>query len=160
MAPVVEIWGVSSTSSWPLLPGLLWLSGIWHLTSSESEALIVKIGGVWSTHLWPLLALFLFLIDLVSLFNGISTLVGNLMPKQSFLEDQLRYYLTHSWRDKGFMPFPRLSVQDLIIQHFSFYPLKIELVSRARILEEAVGVLLRTWKMLKSACSSSALCKL
>ena len=39
----------------------------------------------------------------VSLFNGISTLAGYLMPKP---EEQW-YYLTHSWEDKGVHTFPK-----------------------------------------------------
>ena len=39
-------------------------------------------------------------IDLVSLFNGISTFVGYLMPKAILLEEHLWYYLTRSWEGK------------------------------------------------------------
>ena len=37
----------------------------------------------------------------MSLFNGISTFVGYLMPKQ------LWYYLTYRWEDKGVHTFPK-----------------------------------------------------
>ena len=41
----------------------------------------------------------------VSLFNGISTFMGNLMPKPS-LQKNRRFYLNQNWgKDKGFMPF-------------------------------------------------------
>ena len=43
---------------------------------------------------------------LVSLFNGISTFVGYLLTKNS--SDTL---LTHSWRDKGFIPFLKVLAQ-------------------------------------------------
>ena len=46
-----------------------------------------------SSFFWS--SLFVWLM-MVSLFNGISTFVGCLMPKE-----QLCYYLTHSWVDKG-----------------------------------------------------------
>ena len=38
---------------------------------------------------------------LVSLFNGISTFVGYLMPKPFFKKNSSGTYLTHSWEDKG-----------------------------------------------------------
>ena len=40
---------------------------------------------------------------LVSLFNGISTFVGYLMPKLFSLKN----YLTHYWEDKGVHTFPK-----------------------------------------------------
>ena len=42
------------------------------------------------------------MVGLISLFNGISTFVGYLMP-----EEQQWYYLTHSWEDKGVHTFPK-----------------------------------------------------
>ena len=56
----------------------------------------------------------------VSLFNGISTFVGYLMPKPSSEKNSSgAIYLTHSWEDKGFHTFPkgicqkvRISVDD------------------------------------------------
>ena len=44
---------------------------------------------------------------LVSLFNGISTFVGYLIPKAILLEEQYWYYLTHSWEDKGVHTFSK-----------------------------------------------------
>ena len=44
---------------------------------------------------------------LVSLFNGISTLFRLFNAKAILLEEQLWYYLTHSWEDKGFYTFPK-----------------------------------------------------
>ena len=47
------------------------------------------------------------MIGLVSLFNGILTLMGHLIPKPSLYKKQLWYYLTHSWKDKGVNTFPK-----------------------------------------------------
>ena len=44
---------------------------------------------------------------MVSLFNGISTLFRLFNAKAILLEEQLWYYLTHSWEDKGAHTFPR-----------------------------------------------------
>ena len=44
---------------------------------------------------------------LVSLFNGISTLFRLFNAKAILLEEQLWYYLTHSWEDKGVHTFPK-----------------------------------------------------
>ena len=41
------------------------------------------------------------------LFNGISTLFGLFNVKAILLEEQLWYYLTHSWEDKGVHTFPK-----------------------------------------------------
>ena len=41
------------------------------------------------------------------LFNGISTLFRSFNAKAILLEEQKRYYLTHSWEDKGVHTFPR-----------------------------------------------------
>ena len=43
---------------------------------------------------------------LVSLFNGISTLFRLFNAKAILLEEKLRYYLNHSWEDKGVHTFP------------------------------------------------------
>ena len=40
-------------------------------------------------------------------FNGISTLCRLLNAKATLLEEQLWYYLTHSWEDKGVHTFPK-----------------------------------------------------
>ena len=44
---------------------------------------------------------------LVSLFNGISTLLKLFYAKAILLEEQLWYYLTYSWEDKGVHMFPK-----------------------------------------------------
>ena len=44
---------------------------------------------------------------LVSLFNGISTVFRLFNAKAILLEEQWRYYLTHSWEDKGVHTFPK-----------------------------------------------------
>ena len=44
---------------------------------------------------------------MVSLFNGISTLFRLFNAKAILLEEQLWYYLTHSWEDKGVHTFPK-----------------------------------------------------
>ena len=44
---------------------------------------------------------------LVSLFNGKSTLFRLFNAKAIILEEQQRYYLTHSWEDKGVHTFPK-----------------------------------------------------
>ena len=44
------------------------------------------------------------MISLVSLFNDISTFLDYLMP--IFVEEQLWYYLTHSWENKRVYIFP------------------------------------------------------
>ena len=44
---------------------------------------------------------------LVSLFNGISTLFRLFNAKAILLEEQLWYYLTHSWEDKGVHTLPK-----------------------------------------------------
>ena len=49
----------------------------------------------------------LFIDGLVSLFNGISTLFMLFNAKAIFQEEQLWYYLTHSWEDKGVHTFPK-----------------------------------------------------
>ena len=60
----------------------------------------------------------MFWICLVSLFNGISTFMGYLMPKPSSRKKQQWYYLTHSWWDKGVLiPFPRA----LVIKWMQYY---------------------------------------
>ena len=46
-----------------------------------------------------------YLLLLVSLFNGISTLFMLFNAKAILLEEQ--YYLTHSWEDKGVHTFPK-----------------------------------------------------
>ena len=43
---------------------------------------------------------------IVTLFNGISTLFRLFNAKAILLEEQLWYYLTHSWEDKGVHTFP------------------------------------------------------
>ena len=47
------------------------------------------------------------LIGLVSLFDGISTLFRLFNAKAILLEEQLWYYLTHSWEDKRVHTFPK-----------------------------------------------------
>ena len=82
---------------------------------------------------------FCYLICLVSLFNGISTFMGNSMPKLFFLEDQQWYYLNHSWVgvwNKGVHTFSKhislkvnlipwleieLSYFGAEVQHFHYY---------------------------------------
>ena len=44
--------------------------------------------------------------NLVSLFDDISTFVGYLIAKSILQEAQQWYYLTHSWEDKGVHTFP------------------------------------------------------
>ena len=48
------------------------------------------------------------LIGLISLFNGLSTIVGYLIPKPSFVEEHSWHYLTHSWRGKIIYIFPKV----------------------------------------------------
>ena len=43
----------------------------------------------------------------VTLFNGISTLFRLFNAKSILLEEQQRYYLTHTWEDKGVHTFPK-----------------------------------------------------
>ena len=45
--------------------------------------------------------------DLVSLFNGTSTLFRLFNAKAILLEEKLWYYLTHSWKDNGVHTFPK-----------------------------------------------------
>ena len=76
--------------------------------------------------------------DLASLFNGISTFVGYLMPKTW-------YYLTHSWEDKGIYTFPKgicpkvnvivrlefeLAYNDSTIHRFNHYTTRTPPVTR------------------------------
>ena len=42
------------------------------------------------------------------LFNHISNFVGYLMLISIIVEEPLEYYLTHSWTDRGCIPFPRV----------------------------------------------------
>ena len=73
------------------------------------------------------------------LFNGISTFLGNLMPKSILLEEQLGYDLTHNWDDKEVYNFPKgicqkvnvfarlefeLVYYDSVTQHFNHYAKK------------------------------------
>ena len=73
---------------------------------------------------------------LVSLLNGISTFVGYFNAKAILLEEQLWYYLTHSWEDKGVHTFPKsicpkvnliarlkyeLTYNDSTVHHFNHY---------------------------------------
>ena len=44
---------------------------------------------------------------LVSLFNGISTIFRLFNAKSILLEEQLGYYLSHSWENKGVHTFPK-----------------------------------------------------
>ena len=46
-------------------------------------------------------------LGLVSLFNGISTFIGYLMPKPFFFEGQYWYYLANSWGDEVVPTFPK-----------------------------------------------------
>ena len=48
-----------------------------------------------------------FRVGLVSLFNGISTFVGYLMPKPFSKKNSSGTILTHSWEDKGVHTFPK-----------------------------------------------------
>ena len=80
-------------------------------------------------------------IGLVSLFNGISTFMGYLQLFYFTIseEKQQWYFLTHSWKDKGFHNIPKgirpkvniiaqlefeLAYYDVTMQHISYY--KIE----------------------------------
>ena len=58
---------------------------------------------------WYLIAMLesIQLFGLVTLFNGISTLFRLFNAKAILLEEQLWYYLTHSWEDKGVHTFPK-----------------------------------------------------
>ena len=49
----------------------------------------------------------MFFFFLLLLFNGISTLFRLFNAKAILLEEQLWYYLTHSWEDKGVHTFPK-----------------------------------------------------
>ena len=59
-----------------------------------------------STHLFWIESIS-FLRVSVSLFNGISTLFRLFNAKAILLEEPYRYYLTHSWEDKGVHTFPK-----------------------------------------------------
>ena len=81
---------------------------------------------------------------LVSLFNGISTFLGYLMPNQSSKKN----YLTHRWEDKGVHTFPKgiclkvniivwlefeLAYYDSAVQHFNHYTTKTPHPSRRTV---------------------------
>ncbi len=62
----------------------------------------------------------------VSLFNGISTLFRLFNAKAILLEEQQRYYLTHSWEDKGVHTFrkgicPKVNVIERLEYELAYY---------------------------------------
>ena len=82
-------------------------------------------------------------------FNGISTFVGYLMPKQFFEKNRKLYYLTHSWEDKGVHTFPtgiwpkmdfiarlefELAFYDFAVHRFHHYTTILQLVKSLEIL--------------------------
>ena len=87
------------------------------------------------THCNHLVVLF-YWFGLVSLFNGISNLFRLFNAKAILPEEQLWYYLTHSWEDKGVHTFPKgifpkvnviawleyeLAYYDSAVQRFNHY---------------------------------------
>ena len=84
---------------------------------------------------------------MISLFKGISTFVGYLMP-DNLREEQLWYYLTHSWEDKGVYSFledicPKVNIivraefeltyYKTVVQRFSNYTTRTPPISFQRI---------------------------
>ena len=77
---------------------------------------------------------------LISLFNGISTLCRLFNAIAILLEEQVWYYLTHSWEDRGVHTFPKsiclkvnviarleyeLTYYNSIVHHFNHYTTRI-----------------------------------
>ena len=80
--------------SLPFLPAQLW------------PGVIVPV-SVSSMRQIDLFENYKYLIGLVSLFNGISTLFRLFNAKAILLEEQQWHYLTHNWEDKGVHTFPK-----------------------------------------------------
>ena len=59
------------------------------------------------SYIYIYIYIYIQLFGLVSLFNGISTLFRLFNAKAILLEEQLWYYLTDSWEDKGVHTFPK-----------------------------------------------------
>ena len=58
---------------------------------------------------------------LISLFNGISTFVGYLMPVTFLIEEESWYSVTHSWVNKSVNIFPKsISLKVSIIARLEF----------------------------------------
>ena len=72
--------------------------------------------------------------DLVSLFNGISTLSRLFNAKAILLEEQEWYYLTHSWEDKGVHTFPKgicpkVNIIARLAYELAYYDSAVQLVN-------------------------------